>query len=76
MIEADMQKDILASLRQLSDAELVARVKSLAARERAATAQLVAHLAELETHDLHLRAGYSSLFTYCRDALGLSEHEA
>src|SRR3990172_3198419 len=71
-----MQKDLLFSLRQLSDAELIARVKNLAARERDATAQLVAHLAELDTRDVHIRAGYGSLFTYCRYALPLSEHEA
>ena len=71
-----MRHDILASLRRLSDAELIARVKRLAARERRATALLVAHLAELDTRDAHLRAGYSSLFVYCRDALALSEHEA
>jgi len=71
-----MQNDILSSLRHLSDDELVARVKSLAARERDATALLVAHLAELDTRDVHLRAGYGSLFAYCRDALALSEHEA
>jgi hypothetical protein len=70
------QEDILASLRRLSDDELVARLKSLAARERRATALLVAHLAELDTRDVHLRAGYSSLFAYCREALALSEHEA
>jgi HNH endonuclease len=68
--------DVLASLSRLSDTELVARVKDLAARQRAATADLVAHLAELETRQLHLRAGYGSLFVYCRDALCLSEHEA
>jgi hypothetical protein len=71
-----MPDDILASLRHLSDGELVARVKSLAAREHDATAFLVAHLAELDTRDVHLRAGYGSLFAYCRDALALSEHEA
>lgn len=71
-----LQNDTLSTLRRLSDEELVARVKGLAARERAATAQLVAHLAELDTRDIHLRAGYSSLFIYCRDALHLSEHEA
>jgi len=76
VIEADMPNDLLASLRHLSDAELVARVRNLAARERDAMAQLVAHLAELDTRDLHLRAGYGPLFVYCRDALGLSEHEA
>jgi hypothetical protein len=68
--------DILASARQLSDDELVARLKGLAASERDTTAQLVAHLAVLDTRDVHLRAGYGSLFVYCRDALALSEHEA
>jgi hypothetical protein len=29
-----------------------------------------------QTRDVYLRAGYSSLFTYCRDVLALSEHEA
>jgi hypothetical protein len=71
-----MQNDILASLSRLSDAQLVTQVKSLVARERDATAQLVAHLAELDTRDVHLREGYGSLFVYCRDVLGLSEWEA
>ncbi len=51
-------------------------LKDLAARERGATALLVAHLAELDTRDVHLRAGHGSLFAYCRDALALSEQEA
>ena len=72
----DTRDRLLLSLRRLSDDELVARVKGLAARERRATALLVAHLAELETRDVYLRAGYSSLFTYCREVLALSEHEA
>jgi hypothetical protein len=71
-----MQVDVLASLRGLSDIELVARVKELAARERGATALLVAHLAELDTRDVHLRAGHGSLFAYCREVLALSEQEA
>src|SRR6266540_1604810 len=71
-----MRTDLLASLRRLSDAELVARVKDLAARERDATVLLVAHLAELDTRDVHLRAGHGSLFAYCRDVLALSEQEA
>ncbi|HEY8148749.1 MAG TPA: HNH endonuclease [Vicinamibacteria bacterium] len=71
-----MQNDILTSLARLSDAGLVARVKSLVARERDATAHLVAHLAELDTRDVHLREGYESLYVYCRDALGLSEGES
>jgi hypothetical protein len=64
------------SIRRLSDDELVARLKSLAARERRATALVVAHLAEIDARDLHLRAGCPTLFVYCRDLLALSEHEA
>ena len=72
----DTRHGVLSLLRRLSDGELVARLKSLVARERRATALLVAHLGELDTRDVHLRAGFSSLFAYCRDALALSEHEA
>ena len=71
-----MQNDLLASLARLSDAELVGRVKTLVARERDVTAEIVAHLAELDTREVHLREGYPSLYIYCRDALGLSEWEA
>lgn len=71
-----MQNDILTSLTRLSDADLVARLKSLVARERDATAHLVAHIAELDTRDLYLREGYDSLYVYCRDVLGLSEGES
>jgi hypothetical protein len=45
-------------------------------RERDETASVVAHLAELDTRDVHLRQGYPSLFVYCRDAIGMSEGEA
>jgi hypothetical protein len=68
--------DLLVSLRKVPDDDLVARLKSLTARERRATALLVAHLAELDTRDVYLRAGYSSLFTYCRDFLAFSDDEA
>src|SRR5262249_57822254 len=37
---------------------------------------LGAPLGERETGDSHLREGYGSLFSYCRDALSLSENEA
>src|SRR5712692_5270209 len=60
----------------LSDAELVAAVKSLAGRECEATAHLIAHLAELDARRLYLGAGFSSLFTYCTEVLRLSEAEA
>ena len=60
----------------LSDEELAARVLSLAASERAATASLILHLAELEARNLHLAQGFKSLFGYCRHVLHCSEHES
>jgi hypothetical protein len=71
-----MAADLLASLRRLSDSDLVARLRELAGRERGEVVLLIAHLAELDTRDFHLRAGHGSLFAYCRDALALSEQEA
>ena len=63
-------------LTDLSDEELLLEVKSLAARERESTAQLITSLAELDARRLYLGEGYSSLFTYCTHCLHLSEHAA
>ena len=71
-----MHNNIPSVICRLSDADLVMRVKHLLSRERDALAELIAHLAELDTRDVHLREGYPSLYFYCRDALGLSEWEA
>jgi 5-methylcytosine-specific restriction endonuclease McrA len=60
----------------LSDHELLAEVKTLAARERKATANLIASLMEMDSRRLYLGEGCSSLFTYCTHVLQLSEHAA
>ena len=60
----------------LSDDDLLVEVTRLAANERAATAQLVAALAEVDARRLYLGQGCSSLFTYCTQVLRLSEHAA
>lgn len=60
----------------LSDAELLARVKQLVERERHVTAALVAHLGEIENRRLYLQESCRSLFTYCTRILHLSEHAA
>jgi hypothetical protein len=60
---------------QLSDDNLVAAIKHLCGVERGATASMVAHLAELDARRLYLGAGFPSLFAYCCEVLGLSEHE-
>src|SRR5688572_24444680 len=64
------------SLASLSDEQLLVKVKALAARERDATAQLIASLAELDARRLNLAEGFPSLFAYCTQALHLSEHAA
>ena len=66
----------LESASKLSNAELLAEVKSAAQGERHATARLVALLAEVDTRRLYLGEGCSSLFTYCTQVLHLSEHAA
>lgn len=63
-----------SALGQLSDRDLLAHVRLAAQVERQATAHLIALLAELDARRLYLGEGFSSLFTYCTQALHLSEH--
>ena len=71
-----MNENILAAAARLSDDALLQRLKSLALRERDATVELVAHLAELHGRRGHLGEGPGSLYHYCRSELGLSEDAA
>jgi hypothetical protein len=64
------------SFADLSDEQLVAEVKRLAGSERRATAALIRALIELDARRLYLGEGYSSLFTYCTQALHLAEGAA
>ncbi len=65
-----------ALLSGLSDRELLARVKSLVQKERAATLEILVHLNEVERRRLHLSLGYPSLFEYCTRHLGYSSSAA
>lgn len=60
----------------LSDAALISETKRLTLGECAVTAKLIAALAEIDDRRLYLGQGCSSLFTYCTQVLGLSEHAA
>jgi hypothetical protein len=71
-----MQDRLLAVAARLSDADLLRRVVVLAGREREATVELVAHLAELDARRLYRGEGFGSLFSYCTGALRLAEHAA
>src|SRR6187399_2895079 len=61
---------------ELGNSELLAGLSELARRSNELSAQLLAHLVELEVRMLHLELGFSSLFAYCVEALGMSEGTA
>lgn len=69
-------RDLFLELEQLTDDHLRQRLAGLVRGERAATAALIAHLAEFDARRIHLADGYSSLFAWCTRALHYSEHEA
>src|SRR5690349_24034993 len=49
---------------------------TLVAQDRATTASLLAHIAEVDARKLYLPAGYPSMHAYCVDELMLSEDAA
>lgn len=72
-----MTTNMLASATSLSNRDLLARLPQLAAHERSASAELVAHLVALDMRpDVYAAEGYGSLFGYCTRALQLSEDAA
>jgi hypothetical protein len=72
-----MNTNILTIAIGLSDRDLLAQLHVLAGREREACAELVAHLAALDSRpSLYAAQGYGSLFSYCTQSLRLSEDAA
>src|SRR5262245_12045098 len=64
------------SLTHLSDGTLLRDLTALVARDRKTTAELLAHLAEVDARRLYLSAGYPSMHAYCEQKLRLSEDAA
>ncbi len=62
-----------AQLQRLSSADLCRQTERLVVEERRQTAYLIAHLSEVARRKLHLELGFTSLFAYCVEHLGLSE---
>src|SRR6187551_2419800 len=60
----------------LGDSQLLAALSELVQQSNLLTGKLLAHLVELEERQLHLELGYSSLFSYCVEALRMSEGTA
>src|SRR6478735_7369832 len=63
-------------LGRMGNSELLAGLSALVGQSNELTAQVLAHLVELEERMLHLELGFSSLFSYCVEALGMSEGAA
>jgi hypothetical protein len=61
---------------KLSDAELLAKTKSLVKEEKRITQEVLNHIEEVEYRKLHLSIGYSSLYSYCIGELGYSGSSA
>ena len=64
------------SLSHLPDAALLNDLLVLVRRDRATTAALLAHLAEVDARKLYLPAAYPSMHAYCVGVLRLSEDAA
>jgi hypothetical protein len=70
--ERQMEGRMKKTLAELSDHELVTRLKSLVRRDAELTAEIVAHLGEVDQRRLYLDEACSSLFVYCTARLGMS----
>ncbi len=66
----------MSSLSALSNQELVSMLAAAVRTECAASAEVIAHLAELDRRKLYLEEACSSLFSYCVERLGYSEDSA
>ena len=54
----------------------IGEIVGVGSAEQRLTGHLLAHLVELEERKLHLELGFSSLFAYCVEGLGMSEGTA
>lgn len=63
-------------LKQLDDDALLAQLKMLVRKEQEDVAQIIAHLAEVDSRELALGRAFPSLFVYCVRELGYTEAAA
>jgi len=64
------------NLKSLSNENLILNLKDLVKTERRVSTEILHHLREVESRDLHLRLGYNSLFTYMTEELKYPESAA
>ena len=63
-------------MREMSNEELVRRLKEHVSQEARCSAEVIEHLAEFDRRELFKDLAYTSLFAYCTQALGYSEDAA
>src|SRR5689334_7699228 len=61
------------TLTHLADDVLLRGLAALVVQDRTTTANLLAHIAEVDFRRLYAPAGYSSMHAYCVERLGLSD---
>jgi len=66
----------MATIKTLSDIELLSVIKNLVRNERKLNIEILHHLAEVDLRKLYLATGYSSLFEYAVKELSYSESAA
>ena len=64
------------SLSHLGDRALLRDLAARVAQDRATTAAVLAHMAEVDARRLYLPAAYPSMYAYCVHELRLSEEAA
>jgi len=64
------------SLGHLPAEVLLRELPRLVARDRAALADILAHIAEVDSRKLYVPAAYSSMVAYCMGEMGMSEDSA
>src|SRR5512138_2300434 len=64
------------SLTHVEDTTLLRDLAALVARDRLTTAMLLAHIAEVDSRQLYVPAGYPTMHAYCVEELRLSEDAA
>jgi hypothetical protein len=71
-----MTSQVFWKLEHCSNEQLLTALAAIVRSCRQRTAELIAHLGEVEERRLHLEMAYGSMFDYCVRRLGLSEDEA
>jgi hypothetical protein len=64
---------VITSLKNISNVELINRLKDLVKQEQHLTLNILPHLIEVERRKLYLGLGFRSLYDYCTRELKYSE---